>query len=275
LKLTEIRKFDIIIVNLVLTLHMRISFVIPAYNEENYLGRCLDSIMAIVNQKKHSIEVIVVNNASTDKTREVALSYPGIRLIDEPRKGLSQARQAGFSAATGDLIANIDADIIVPEDWTDTVLESFATNDKLVGLSGPHVFYDVSKWTNYSVRFFYYCSYVIYLFNRFIFRVSSMLQGGNFVIRRSALDKIGGFNTDFSFYGEDADIAHRLHKVGDVKFTFKLPVYASGRRVISEGKVTLAFRYFINYIWAILFGRPFTKSAADIRLEAVEENDLS
>ena len=49
-----------------------------------------------------------------------------------------------------------------------------------------------------------------------------MMQGGNFVVRRSALDTIGGFNPDFSFYGEDTELACRLNKVGGVRFTFAL-----------------------------------------------------
>ena len=76
---------------------VRLSFVVPAYNEEAYLPACLESIVAQTRELGDAVEVIVVNNASTDRTREVALAVPGVRVVDEPRKGLTFARQAGFA----------------------------------------------------------------------------------------------------------------------------------------------------------------------------------
>ena len=82
---------------------MRLSFVVPAYNEETYLPACLESILAQTRELGDDVEIIVVNNASTDRTREVALGYPGVKVVDEPRKGLTFARQAGFAASKGEL----------------------------------------------------------------------------------------------------------------------------------------------------------------------------
>jgi hypothetical protein len=70
-----------------------------------------------------------------------------------------------------------------------------------------------------------------------------MVQGGNFVLRRDALKKIGGFNTAIAFYGEDTDIARRMSQVGSVKFTFGLKMYTSARRLKHEGIFTMAGRY--------------------------------
>ena len=70
------------------------------------------------------------------------------------------------------------------------------------------------------MRAFYVMGYGFYMLNRFVLRVGSMLQGGNFVVRRAALEEIGGYNPLFSFYGEDTDLARRLNAVGEVKFTF-------------------------------------------------------
>jgi hypothetical protein len=75
---------------------MRLSFVVPAYNEEAYLPACLESVLAQTRELGDAVEIIVVNNASSDRTREVALGYSGVRVVDEPRKGLTFARQAGF-----------------------------------------------------------------------------------------------------------------------------------------------------------------------------------
>ena len=98
---------------------MKISFVIPAYNEEGYLGECLASVRRELARGRYDAEVIVVNNASTDKTAEIARSFPGVIVVDEPKKGLSQARHSGFAASSGDLIANVDADTILPKGWLD------------------------------------------------------------------------------------------------------------------------------------------------------------
>lgn len=244
---------------------MKLSFVIPAYNEEKYLGQCLDSIMRELRGGNYDAEIVVVDNGSADKTKEVAARYPGVKVVDEPEKGLVRARRAGFLAASGDLIANVDADTRLTPGWIRKVFEEFSKNPKLVALSGPFIYYDLPKKINFFVRLFYYVAFITYLLNRFIFNLSSMLQGGNIVVRRSALVKIGGYNTDINFYGEDTDLARRLHKVGPVKFTFRLPIYASGRRLAEEGSLSMAVRYGLNYFWMIFFKKPFSKTSIDLR----------
>ncbi|MEP7162437.1 MAG: glycosyltransferase, partial [Candidatus Moraniibacteriota bacterium] len=61
---------------------MKFSFVIPAYNEEAYLGACLESVLCARKGRESEIEVIVVNNASVDRTREVALAFPNVCVVD-------------------------------------------------------------------------------------------------------------------------------------------------------------------------------------------------
>ena len=101
--------------------------------------------------------------------------------------------------------------------------------------------------------------------HRFILKSSSLLQGGNFVIRKTYLDQIGGFNTAFVFWGEDTNIAKRLHPFGPVVFTFKLPIYSSGRRLKKEGFLTMCYKYSMNYFSTIIFDKPFSTSYLDIR----------
>ncbi|MCX6813214.1 MAG: glycosyltransferase family A protein [Candidatus Azambacteria bacterium] len=250
---------------------MKLSFVIPAYNEEDLIGKCLDSILIQAANRPDDIEIIVVNNASTDRTREIAESFPRVIVVDESKKGITHARHAGFLASSGDLIAYIDADTMLTPDWIDKVLKAFLGNPNLVALSGPHIFYDLSRAFNFWVRLFYAVAFISYLLNRFVFRVGSMLQGGNFVVKRSALEKIGGYNSKFDFYGEESDIARRLHPLGNVKFIFNLPIYASGRRIAAEGKLITAWRYGVNYFWAIFFKKPFTKTHLDVRLKNKEK----
>jgi glycosyltransferase involved in cell wall biosynthesis len=250
---------------------MRLSFVVPAYNEEAYLPACLESILEQTRElPAGSTEIIVVNNASTDRTREVALSYPGVTVVDEPRKGLPAARQAGFAASTGDLIANVDSDSRLTPGWTAKVLATFAepspaNKPPLVAFSGPVIYYDLTPRQRMLVQVFYMTAWATYIVNRYVLRVGSMVQGGNFVITRQALEAIGGFNLDITFYGEDTDIARRVNEVGEVRFTFGLKMFSSARRLKNEGMLTMAARYSINYLWTTFLKRPFTHTHIDIR----------
>jgi glycosyltransferase involved in cell wall biosynthesis len=248
---------------------MKISFVVPAYNEETLLMRSLPAIRNEILRAGQVLgqdaEIIVVNNASTDRTREVAESIDGVQVVDEPRKGLVQARWCGFEHSCGELVANIDADTIIPPGWLTEVMRQFGKSQNLVALSGPYVYYGVKRRVNVVVGTYYRFAYAAYLINRFVLNVGSMLQGGNFIVKRSAMLKLGQPSLRFSFYGEDTDMARRLSKVGGVKFTFKLPAESSGRRLVGEGVFTIGLRYSMNFFWATFRKRPFTEVWQDIR----------
>lgn len=246
---------------------MKLSFVIPAFNEEDFIGPCLESVMRELAAVDCEAEIIVVNNASTDETRERALAVPGVKVVDEPRKGIVRARQAGYVAAKGELIANIDSDTRLPEGWVKTVLREFERDPDLAALSGPLIYYDMSRIGRMMVRAFYAVGYLVYLVLHHVLHAGAMIQGGNFIVRRAVLDKIGGYDTTIEFYGEDTDVARRVSREGRVKWTFRLPIYSSARRMKGEGLVTVGLRYAINYVWVAVRGRPFTKDYKDIRPE--------
>jgi cellulose synthase/poly-beta-1,6-N-acetylglucosamine synthase-like glycosyltransferase len=243
---------------------MKLSFVIPAYNEENVIKKCLFSIFKELEGKDYDVEVIVVNNNSTDRTKKIAESFKDVKVVDEMQKGIVFARKAGFVASSGDLVANVDADTMLPKGWVKTVFREFEKDDKLVALSGPFIYYDMSLFSKTLVKIFYMFGYFIYKINHF-FGKGAMLQGGNFIVRRGALIKVGGFDTRISFYGEDTDVARRISKAGKVLWTFDLPIYASGRRLEEEGIIVSGLRYAMNFFWVSFFGIPFTKKYTDIR----------
>jgi len=246
---------------------MKISFVIPAYNEETILPRCLNSIKQALSQGTYDAEIIVVNNASTDRTKEVASRIESVRVVDEPRKGLTRARQAGYAVSSGELIANVDADTMLTPNWLPTVMEEFAKNPKLVALSGPFIYYDLPLFVRVLVKIFYAFGYLFYFINQRILHAGAMLQGGNFIVRRTALEKISGYDTTIEFYGEDTDVATRISKVGTVKWTFHLPMFASGRRLQEEGFIKMGIKYAVNFFWTTYRGVPFTKEYTDVRLK--------
>jgi len=92
-----------------------------------------------------------------------------------------------------------------------------------------------------------------------------MVVGGNFAARRSALEKIGGFDTAIAFYGEDTNIARRLHAAGKVKFLLRLPMRTSSRRLQEEGMAVMAGKYVANFLSEVVLKRPVTQAYRDIR----------
>jgi glycosyltransferase involved in cell wall biosynthesis len=246
-----------------------LSFVIPAYNEERYLADCIRSIQEQIDAQAGPLgiqaEIIVVNNASTDSTGELARSFPGVRVVDETRKGLPYARQAGFDAARGTFVANVDADSRLSPNWITKSIQAFRAEPKLIALSGPLVYYDLTPRQQVGVRIFYATAWLTYALNRYILRAGSMIQGGNVVVRRDAIAQINGYDTSITFYGEDTDLARRLRRLGPVRFTFAFPMLSSARRLKHEGMLTMAARYSINYLWTTYLQRPFTHEHLDVR----------
>ncbi|MBM2618296.1 glycosyltransferase family 2 protein [Actinoplanes sp. LDG1-06] len=118
-----------------------LSVVVPVYNEEDFLGPCLDAVLA---QHEPVHEVIVVDNNSTDRTAEVLTPYAGrVIVLREPRQGVQHARNRGFDAATGDVIGRIDADTRLPPDWSRRVRRAF-DDPRVDAVTGPATYYDVA-----------------------------------------------------------------------------------------------------------------------------------
>lgn len=244
---------------------MKVSFIIPAYNEEWYIGDCIRSIQAEIKSCSYECELIVVNNASTDRTKEIALAFDGVKVIDEPQKGLVKARQAGHRAATGDLEAHIDADSRIREDWLKEVMEVFKTDEKVVCVSGPCVYYDLPKSINMLAKGYYASMVAGNALGELMNGYGAGVQGGNFVVKKKAISDVGSFDTSIDFYGEDTDIARRLSQVGKIYFSRKLWVYSSGRRLKNEGVFNTTFRYALNYFWIHCFKRPYHTTSTDVR----------
>lgn len=97
---------------------LKLSVIVCAHDESRYLAPCLHSLLA---QTRQPDEVVVINNASTDDTGQVAASVTGVRVIDEPRKGLVVARETGRLSATGDILVYLDADCRAPLMWLERI----------------------------------------------------------------------------------------------------------------------------------------------------------
>jgi len=125
---------------------LSVSIVIPAYNEESTIRQCL---VAAIGQTAPALEIIVVDNMSTDGTRAIVeamvVAFPdaGIRLLtQDAEQGITPTRNAGFDAALGDVIGRIDADSALEPDWVEQVQLAFATGE-FAAASGPVEYYDM------------------------------------------------------------------------------------------------------------------------------------
>lgn len=237
--------------------NLKISLVIPAYNEEKYIGECLAS--AIKSSQGRFHEIIVVNNNSTDNTQKVAESFPGVKVVFGEKKGLTKARQYGLEAATGDILAYVDADTRMPAGWYDRIEKEFNQNPKLALLSGPYSYFDMVWYLKLFVKFYYYFAIPIY------YLVGYMATGGNFAIRKAVLEKMNGFDTNISFYGEDTNLARRAHEYGKVKFSLSFLMYTSGRRFSGQGLLKTTVLYVLNFFSEVFRHKPASGDYIDIR----------
>src|SRR5258706_14109199 len=99
-------------------MRLTITTIVCAYNESRLLPACLYSLRS---QTRPPDDILVVNNASTDETGAVARAVPGVRVVDEPAKGLVVARETARRLAQTDVLAYVDADCRAPIPWLDRV----------------------------------------------------------------------------------------------------------------------------------------------------------
>jgi cellulose synthase/poly-beta-1,6-N-acetylglucosamine synthase-like glycosyltransferase len=221
---------------------MKVSVVIPAYNEEKYISISLDSLS---RQNFKDFEIIVCLNVCTDNTRSVVEGIRekkrlDVKIVEENRKGVAWARNTGFQNAAGEIIASADADTFYPKDWLKQIVDNFKKYD-IVGLYGP-VYMHSKRW---SLRFSARYLFTLFLLTNHFFG-NYNFNGMNFAVKREAFDKIGGFNTNWKS-AEDVYIGIKLKDIGRVKFDRKLITYTHDRR-FRKGSFKSLIHHIKNYI---------------------------
>ena len=156
-----------------------ISVVVPSRNDAAFLGHCLD---AVARQTRPPDEVVVVDADSTDATAAIARAA-GARVVRPPRLGIWPATAAGFDAASGTLLARLDADSVPAPDWLEQVEQRMARPDRPTAVTGAGVFYGGTAPRRWIARHVYLGAYFtligVLLGHRPVF-------GSNFAIRREA-----------------------------------------------------------------------------------------
>lgn len=234
---------------------MKVSIVIPAYNEEKWVGKTLEAVSKL---DYPDYEVIVVDNASKDKTSEIVEEFvkkdPRIKLVHEPKKGLLNAREAGRVAAGGEIIAQLDADCLPDPEWITKAVAFFKEDPEVVGVTGPYRFYDASPTMKLTLgigqKYIYWPASVLLR----AMGKGSVYVGGNFFIKASALKAIGGYDTAIDFYSEDSDTGYRLSKIGPVLYQPQITVDSSARRMNAFGLGKLN-KLYTNAFLTVLSGK--------------------
>lgn len=215
-----------------------VSIVIPAYNEEAQLKACLEAIAA---QTTKPYEVIVVDNNSTDATATIARTFPFVRLVFEPRRGLAHARNAGFNAARGEIIGRIDADSLLAVDWVERVQAIFS-DPNIDAVSGSLGFHDAPYHYLFESIDLFFRSYIARNLAR---RDEQFLYGGNMALKRSLWEHVRGELCHERELHEDMDMA--AHLAGG---RFNIIFMEELRAAISVRRVDTDLRNFYNYVVA-------------------------
>lgn len=177
---------------------MKISVIIPAHNEEEYLPDGLDSVAAASEICSCEVETVVVLNRCSDRTEKIARDC-GALIVKEDAKNLSLIRNAGVAASSGDVIVTVDADSRIHPQFLRVILEKLAKN-----YIGGGVMIFPERW---SLGIVASASMVLPYVAKY--RVSA----GAFWTTRGSFDAINGFNPEFVTI-EDIDFAVRLRDFG-------------------------------------------------------------
>jgi O-antigen biosynthesis protein len=184
----------------------KISVVVCAYNAELTMRECLESLTKL---SYPSYEAVIVDDGSTDHTGAIADEYPQFKIIHQPNRGLSAARNVGMAAATGDIIAYLDSDAVTDPDWLTYLAWKFKCTDH-VGIGGPNLPPPEEGWLANCVASAPGSPTHILLDDE----TAEHIPGCNMAFRKEALAAIGGFDTTYTAAGDDVDICWRLQERG-------------------------------------------------------------
>lgn len=219
-----------------------ISVVIPAYNEAEFISATLKSVLIAAEEYAGQVEIIVVDNNSTDNTGEIAASM-GAVVVFEARNQIARARNAGAKKATGDYLVFVDADTTLEGDILDKVSTNLSSGQVIGG--GGWVEPD-SKGLEHLI-FKYGINYFMALKN--------ITVGPFLYCDRKAFFRVGGFDENY-YAGEEFTLAKRLKKEAKkenkswkiIKHHPEHRIITSNRRFGRFGGLEMAFKN-IHLLW--------------------------
>lgn len=191
-----------------------ISFIIPSYNAQKTIKKCIDSINN-QNYPVDNFEIIAVDNNSTDKTAEIIKSLSRVIYTNEPTQGRSHARNHGARIAKGDLLAFIDADVFLDPDWLVNLVKSF-NKDSIGGGQGriiPSNEDGQASLNKFRIRQQNDSTNNTNIILRLMYYESPMVNSAACMYRKEAFIFVGGFDVLLERH-EDIDLAKRVCLAG-------------------------------------------------------------
>lgn len=230
---------------------LKVSVVIPVYNEAQYLAHCLDSLMV---QTVKADEILVIDNNSSDNSVKIAQKYP-VTIIREKIQGITPTRNRGFNAAQYDIIVRTDADTVVPPDWLKKIKKHFKNKD-IVAVSGPTSFYDLPTQVSKKAAMNVHKTY-LRLMNQILKHYS--IFGPNMAIRKDAWLKVRDevCNDDVKIH-EDIDLSIHIAHLGKIVFDRNNQVSSSFRRFKNLDSIDSYFEYPYRVVTSIQKHKPFS-----------------
>jgi GT2 family glycosyltransferase len=183
----------------------RISVVVCTYNGQRTIRDCMEGLRRL---RYPDFEVIVVNDGSTDQAPAIASEYD-VRLISTENRGLSSARNTGWQAATGEIVAYLDDDAYPDPDWLTHLAATFLRSAH-VGVGGPNIAPPGDGKIAKCVALAPGNPTHVMLTDR----EAEHIPGCNMAFRRAALEAIGGFDPRFRIAGDDVDVCWALRERG-------------------------------------------------------------
>ena len=212
-----------------------ISIVMPAYNEEENIVATLASLCN--NATGHTVEIIVVNNNSTDNTAELVKAC-GVRCILETKQGITPARNTGLQHARGKYILNADADTIYPKDWIEEMAKPLIEQDDVAITYGRFSFIPVGKTGRITYYFYEMLADLTRFYNNYKKTRVVNVYGFNSAFRLDQGLEVGGFNHPAGT-NEDGYLALKLNRKGFGKMhqvtDSKAIVWTTDRRIQMDG----------------------------------------
>ncbi|SFS68486.1 glycosyltransferase [Halostagnicola kamekurae] len=205
------------------------TIIVPVYNDPNGVATTLESLRA--QRTGHEIEIIVVDNDSTDRTPEVVRSYEDDRITLENETDIQSsyaARNTGIRNTHADILAFVDADMTVPEDWLESALETFQSTD--ADYMGCNVELTLPDDPSLAARYDHHTG----------FPVEQYLEHQHFAptcclfVRREVFEDVGLFDHRLES-GGDKEFGNRVHEAGyDMHFADDVTMYHPTRNTLGE-----------------------------------------